>query len=67
MIRGAGDALAADIYAQSFSQDRNFYAFYRSMQAYRESIGSDQDILVLKPDSDFFQYLQNQLGTAAAR
>jgi membrane protease subunit HflC len=67
MIRGAGDALAADIYAQSFSQDRNFYAFYRSMQAYRESIGSDQDILVLKPDSDFFQYLQNQLGTATAR
>jgi hypothetical protein len=35
------------------------------MQAYRESIGRDQDVLVLKPDSDFFQFLQKQLGTAA--
>jgi modulator of FtsH protease HflC len=64
-IRGAGDARAAEIYAQAYSKDRDFYAFYRSMQAYRESIGRDQDVLVLKPDSDFFQFLQKQLGTAA--
>jgi membrane protease subunit HflC len=64
-IRGAGDARAAEIYAGAYSQDRDFYAFYRSMQAYRESIGRDQDILVLKPDSDFFQYLQKQFGTTA--
>jgi modulator of FtsH protease HflC len=64
-IRGAGDARAAEIYAVAYSKDRDFYAFYRSMQAYRESIGRDQDILVLKPDSDFFQFLQKQLGTTA--
>jgi len=64
-IRGAGDARAAEIYAAAYSKDRDFYAFYRSMQAYRQSIGRDQDVLVLKPDSDFFQFLQKQLGTAA--
>jgi membrane protease subunit HflC len=64
-IRGAGDARAAEIYAAAYSKDRDFYSFYRSMQAYRESIGRDQDVLVLKPDSDFFQFLQKQLGTAA--
>ena len=47
-IRGAGDARAAEIYAAAYCQDRDFYAFYRSMQAYRESIGSDQDVLVLQ-------------------
>ena len=62
-IRGAGDARAAEIYAQAFSKDREFYAFYRSMQAYRESIGKEQDVLVLQPDSEFFKYLQNQIGS----
>jgi membrane protease subunit HflC len=64
-IRGAGDARAAEIYAAAYSKDRDFYAFYRSMQAYRQSIGRDQDVLVLKPDSDFFQFLQKQLGSTA--
>jgi modulator of FtsH protease HflC len=64
-IRGAGDARASEIYADAYSRDRDFYAFYRSMQAYRQSIGRDQDVLVLQPDSEFFKYLQNQLGTAA--
>ena len=62
-IRGAGDAGAAEIYANAFGRDREFYAFYRSMQAYRESIGSDQDVLVLQPDSEFFKFLQNQSGS----
>ena len=62
-IRGAGDARAAETYAAAYSRDRDFYAFYRSMQAYRESIGSDQDVLVLKPDSEFFKFLQNQAGS----
>ena len=62
-IKGAGDAMAADIYAQAYTQDPDFYAFYRSMLAYRESIGRDQDVLVLKPDSDFFRFLQDQVGT----
>jgi modulator of FtsH protease HflC len=65
IARGAGDAKAADIYAQAFSQDRDFYAFYRSMQAYRQSIGNDQDVLVLQPDSEFFKYLQSQVGASA--
>ncbi|HZF31746.1 MAG TPA: protease modulator HflC [Gammaproteobacteria bacterium] len=64
-IRGQGDARAADIYAQAYSKDRDFYAFYRSMQAYRSAIGREQDVLVLKPDSDFFRFLQKQVGAAA--
>jgi membrane protease subunit HflC len=63
-LRGAGDARAAEIYAGAFARDRDFYAFYRSMQAYRESIGGDQDVLVLQPDSEFFKFLQNQTGSA---
>jgi membrane protease subunit HflC len=62
-IRGAGDARAAEIYAAAYGKDREFYAFYRSMQAYRQSIGSDQDVLVLQPDSEFFQFLQSQIGS----
>lgn len=61
-IRGEGDASAADIYAQAYSQDSDFYAFYRSMAAYRQAIGGEQDILVLEPDSDFFRFLQQQFG-----
>jgi membrane protease subunit HflC len=64
-IRGQGDARAADIYAQAYSKDRDFYAFYRSMLAYRSAIGREQDVLVLKPDSDFFQFLQKQVGAGA--
>jgi membrane protease subunit HflC len=61
-IRGDGDAQAAAIYSRAYSEDPNFYAFYRSMNAYRESIGGSQDILVLQPDSEFFKFLQNQAG-----
>jgi membrane protease subunit HflC len=63
--RGEGDARAAEIYAQAFNQEPDFYSFYRSMSAYRESIGGSQDVLVLRPDSDFFKYLQSQFGAAA--
>ena len=61
-IRGEGDARAADIYASAYTQDPEFYAFYRSMAAYRASIGGQQDVLVLSPDSEFFRYLQNEMG-----
>jgi membrane protease subunit HflC len=61
-IRGAGDANAAETYARAFEADPEFYAFYRSMQAYRASIGREQDVLVLEPDSDFFQFLQRRAG-----
>jgi membrane protease subunit HflC len=58
-IRGDGDARATEIYAAAFSRNPEFYAFYRSMEAYRAAIGREQDILVLEPDSDFFRYLRN--------
>ena len=61
-IRGEGDARAAEIYANAYSQNPEFYTFYRSMQAYRTAIGREQDVLVLSPDSEFFQYLQEQTG-----
>lgn len=61
-IRGDGDAQAAALYSAAYSEDPEFYAFYRSMNAYRESIGGSQDMLVLQPDSEFFKFLQSQLG-----
>ena len=63
-IRGEGDAKAAEIYAAAYTPNPDFYAFYRSMQAYRESLGREQDVLVLEPDSDFFRFLQQQTGAA---
>ena len=53
---------AAEIYATAYSQNPEFYTFYRSMEAYRNAIGRDQDVLVLSPDSEFFQFLQEQSG-----
>lgn len=61
-VRGTGDGLAAEIYAEAYAKNPEFYAFYRSMQAYRQSLGRDQDVLVLTPDSDFFRFLQQQFG-----
>jgi len=62
IMRGEGDARAAATYANAYNENSEFYAFYRSMQAYRASIGGAQDVLVLSPDSDFFQFLQEQTG-----
>ena len=56
--RGDGDAKAAEIYAKAYAQDAEFYAFYRSLQAYRESFSDKRDVLVLDPKSDFFRYLE---------
>lgn len=57
IIRGDGDAKAAAVYARVYQQDPEFYEFYRSLQAYRESLGNQGDILVVEPDSEFFKYL----------
>lgn len=57
--KGAADAQAADIYAQAYSADPEFYAFYRSMQAYERALGKHNGILVLSPDSAFFRYMRN--------
>ncbi|MBU6249452.1 MAG: protease modulator HflC [Xanthomonadaceae bacterium] len=61
-IRGEGDAQAALIYAQAYGQDPEFFAFYRSMQAYRHAFDDGKNVLVLKPDDPFLQYFQNSAG-----
>ncbi|TLU65842.1 protease modulator HflC [Thalassotalea litorea] len=57
-LRGEGDALAAKVYADAYQKDPEFFAFFRSLQAYENSFNSKGDILVVKPDSDFFKYLK---------
>ncbi len=57
IIRGEGDARAAEVYANAYNQDPEFYAFYRSIDAYRNSIGHSNDIMVIDPDNEFFRYL----------
>ena len=66
-IQGEGDAKASAIYAQAFSQNPEFYNFYRSLEAYRNSFRSKSDILVVEPNSDFFKYLKNPNGAAAGK
>ncbi len=56
-IRGEGDAESANIYAAAFTKDKEFYKFYRSMTAYRNTFSSKGDVLLIQPDSDFFKYL----------
>lgn len=56
-IRGEGDAESAAIYAAAYSKDPEFYRFWRSMNAYEQTFSSKSDVLLLKPDSDFFHYL----------
>ena len=66
-IKGDGDAKASAIYAQAFSQNPEFYAFYRSMEAYRSSFRGRNDLLLLEPTSDFFRYLRDSQGRAPGR
>ncbi len=61
-IRGEGDATAAATYASAYNKDPEFYAFYRSIDAYRKSMGKQGDLLVLDPDNDFFRYLNESDG-----
>ena len=65
-VRGSADEQAADIYAKAYSAHPDFYAFYRSLQAYERSLGKDGDVLVLSPDSEFFKYFKNP-GAAQGR
>jgi membrane protease subunit HflC len=57
-MKGEGDAKAAAIYAQAYSANPEFYAFYRSLDAYKESFKNRQDVLVLDPNSEFFKYFR---------
>lgn len=61
-LRGEGDAQAARIYANAYSQNEGFYSFYRSLQAYRDSFNSGDDLMLLDPQSDFFRFMRDQDG-----
>lgn len=58
-IKGDGDAKASATYAAAFGQNPEFYSFYRSLEAYRNSFRSKNDVLVIEPNSEFFRYLKN--------
>lgn len=58
MTRGEGDAQAAKLFAEAFSQDPDFFAFVRSLRAYDASFKNGQDVMVLSPESDFFRYMK---------
>jgi len=60
--RGEGDAKATQIYAKAYTQNPNFYSFYRSLNAYRSAFGQGGDVMVLRPDSEFFRYF-NEMGS----
>ncbi|CAH0991658.1 Modulator of FtsH protease HflC [Sinobacterium norvegicum] len=62
VLRGEGDAEAASIYANAYNQDPEFYAFVRSLEAYRNSFSNKSDIMVVDPSSDFFRYLGDSKG-----
>lgn len=57
-IRGEGDAVAADIYAQAYGKDEDFFEFYRSLEAYRESFSGNNSLMVLEPKGEFFDYVK---------
>ncbi|ANE56051.1 MULTISPECIES: protease modulator HflC [Methylomonas] len=60
VLRGEGDARAADIFAKAYGEDSDFFAFYRSLIAYKEALGKSGNIMVLEPNSDFFKFFKNQ-------
>ncbi len=61
-LRGEGDGSAAEIYARAFQKDEKFYAFYRSLDAYKNVFSKQEDVLVLDPESEFFDYFKDDNG-----
>ncbi|MGR9044089.1 MAG: protease modulator HflC [Gammaproteobacteria bacterium] len=59
-LRGEGDAKSAEIYAKAYSADAEFYSFYRSLNAYRDTFNKSDQMMVIDPDSDFFKYFKSQ-------
>ena len=57
--KGEGDAKAASLYASAFGHDAEFYAFYRSLEAYKQSFKNKSDVMVMDPTSAFFKYLKS--------
>jgi modulator of FtsH protease HflC len=66
-IRGEGDASASEVYAKSYSKNAEFYSFYRSMQSYREAVGTQGDVLVIAPDNAYFKYFNKSQPQPAPR
>jgi membrane protease subunit HflC len=62
--KGEGDAKAAATYSAAYGQNPEFYSFYRSMEAYRQSFKNKSDVMVLEPNSEFFRYMKNSGGKA---
>ena len=58
-IKGQGDATAAATYAEAFKKDSEFYSFYRSLEAYKQSFKEKTDVMIIDPESDFFKYFQS--------
>lgn len=63
--RGEGDAKSAETYANAYQADADFYSFYRSLDAYRKTLGKNGDMMVLEPDSEFFRFFGTNSGAAA--
>ena len=61
-LRGEGDATAAEIYAKAYSKDKEFYSFYRSLQAYKDSFSGGNNMMLLEPDGEFFKYFNEASG-----
>jgi membrane protease subunit HflC len=66
-VRGEGDAKSAAIYASAFSQNPEFFSFYRSMEAYRSTFRGRNDLMLLEPNSDFLRYFRDSLGKTAPK
>ena len=62
LVRGEGDAEASRVYAEAFNKDREFYGFTRSLRAYQDAFQGSGDIMLIKPDSEFFRYLKDPMG-----
>jgi membrane protease subunit HflC len=65
-VRGDGDAQAIKIYADAFGKDKQFFAFYRSLQAYRAALNNHDTSFVLSPDNSFFRFFNGPSGTGTA-
>lgn len=66
-VKGEGDATAAATYAKAFSRNAEFYAFYRSMEAYRDTFRGNKDLLLIEPTSEYLRYFGNSAGRSAAK
>jgi membrane protease subunit HflC len=64
---GEADAEATRVYAQAFNKDKDFYGFWRRMEAYKQAFGAGGSTMILNPDTDFFRYFNDPTGAAGAK